>query len=110
MKTITSKRCREICQNWHGGQWSALYQFASSGVYLVANHLKYLRELQECREPEYYLHPGTISKKNDAELKSAIRYFENIGTIKTEWVKHEIYGYLMPVCENSEVEPVLYFV
>lgn len=109
MKTILSKdRAKEICSNWHGGQWSSLYQFASSGVYLVENHLKYLKETQECREPEYYLHPGTISKKDDKELKKLIAFFEYKGQengITTEWHKHSDYGYMIPYItqENEKV-------
>lgn len=28
---ITRERAREIAAQWHGGQWSPLYMFASSG-------------------------------------------------------------------------------
>lgn len=99
MRTITLKRAQEIASLWHGSQWSALYQFASSGVYMSENHLRYLKELQEDREPEYNLRPGTISKKDDAELKMLQRYFIAKGEEKgifTEWHKHTLYGYLIP--------------
>jgi len=105
MKTITKNRCAEICSHWHGGQNSALYQFCSSKVFLPENILHYLKELQECREPEYYLHPGTINKKNDAELKSCQRYFvkeaQNSG-IEIRWYRHSIYGYLIPEVATNE--------
>lgn len=65
------EQIKNVCTHWHGGQWSALYQFASSGTFVPGNILRYLKELQECREPEYNLHPGTISKRDDAVLKSA---------------------------------------
>lgn len=46
MKRIISKeQAIEICSQWHGGQASALYQFASSGVYLPANN--YIAEIRE---------------------------------------------------------------
>ncbi len=114
MKNLISKnRCIEICTSWHGGQWSALYQFLSSGVYMPENHLKYLKELQECREPEYYLHPGTISKKNDAELNSAQRWFIYKGTeigIKTGWIDHPVYGYKIPTTEDQRCKKLLLFI
>ena len=105
MKTISNKRCIEICTDWHGGQWSALYQFASCGLYVAKNHLRYLKELQECREPEFYLYPGTISKKSDNELNSAQRYFEKIGLqqdtpIKNSWITHRTYGYKIPISKD----------
>ncbi len=98
MKT-KKESIRQICTEWHGGQWSALYQFCSSGIYLPENHLRYLKELQECREPEFYLHPGTISKKNDARLQSAQKYFTNEGkkhSIVTDWKNHPVYNWLYP--------------
>jgi hypothetical protein len=112
-RTITIARAREIATDWHGGQWSALYQFASSGVYVVANHLLYLRESQENREPEYYLVPGTISQKNDKELQSLINFFNKLGLAQSEplmvdWVKHSIYGYLMPVCDDKRLNQPKY--
>lgn len=108
---MKNTRAMEICANWHGGQWSALYQFASSGTYLVENHLRYLKELQENREPEFYLIPGTISKKNDSNLKGCIAYFEKQGRINgidTVWEKHPVYGYFIPFLkeDNSRVKPL----
>jgi hypothetical protein len=105
MKNVICKdRAKEICNAWHGGQWSALYQFGSSGIFIPENILKYLKEVQENREPEYNLHPGTISIKADKELKSLIRFFEFKAFeegIKIEWVKHSQYGYLIPyIAEN----------
>ena len=94
------KQVQNVCAAWHGGQWSALYQFASSGIYLPENHLRYLKELQECREPEYYLHPGTISKKDDKTLQAAQNFFlkegRKIGGIVTDWKSHPVYGYQIP--------------
>jgi hypothetical protein len=93
------EQIQKTCAEWHGGQWSALYQFCSSGVYLVENHLRYLKELQECREPEYYLHPGTISKADDKRLQSAQKYFTEQGKkigVVTDWKRHKLYGYEIP--------------
>jgi hypothetical protein len=117
---ISNKRAREISDAWHGGQWSALYQFASSGTYVVENHLKYLKEIQENLEPEYGLHPTTLSKKDEAALNSLKRWFEYKGKengIKTEWEKHKLYGYKIPyVSEDTpdaiagKVEPLKFMV
>lgn len=111
MKTTRIKQVRNTCNSWHSGQWSALYQFGSSGIYMVENHLRYLKELQECREPEYYLHPGTISKANDNKLKSAQNWFIREGKkngINTYWGNHNLYGYKIPFCtgRENEVKPL----
>lgn len=106
MKT-RNEQVRNLCATWHGGQWSALYQFCSSGVYMVENHLRYLKELQECREPEFYLHPGTISKKDDNQLRAAQNYFIQQGAkigINTYWGNHNLYWYKIPFCTGRENE------
>jgi hypothetical protein len=72
---ITKLRAKEICSHWHGGQWSALYQFTSSGVYLIANHRKYLRDIEDCLHPEYNLHLSKLSIKNETELTRLKKYF-----------------------------------
>ena len=43
---ITKEKARQIASNWHGGQWSGLYQFASSGIYVSENHDRYIREVE----------------------------------------------------------------
>jgi len=96
MKAISRARAQEIANYWHGGQWSALYQFTSSGVFMPENSERYLSELWDCLQPEFALHPGELSQKNEKELKSLFRWFAfkctEIG-IKTETKKHELYGY-----------------
>ena len=44
---ISKLKAKEIASDWHGGQWSALYQFASSGIYLPETHKKYLNEIAD---------------------------------------------------------------
>ena len=104
MKRI--KTVRKLCSVWHDGQWSALYQFSSSMVYIPENHLQYLREIQENLEPEYFQYPGTISKKDKFDLLGCIDFFVNEGIkhgLKTDWYKHELYGYLIPyLIENTK--------
>jgi len=45
MSGINVNRAMEIASHWHNGQWSALYQFASSGKILKENYQRYLNEL-----------------------------------------------------------------
>lgn len=105
---ISKDRAREIANNWHGGQNSALYQFASSGTYLPESHLLYLREVQSDMEPEYYANPGVLSKKNERELNSLKKFFEFNGKengIGTRWEKHPQYGYMVPfITEETKVK------
>lgn len=66
--TIISKnRAKEICNNWHGGQWSALYSFGSSKTYLDKKYKEYIAEIKSNK-------PKTL--KDKAELKSLKRFFD----------------------------------
>ncbi len=47
MKIITLKTARSIAADWHGGQWSALYAFASSGTMDAAQEPRCLMEVEE---------------------------------------------------------------
>lgn len=101
---IRINTARNICANWHGGQWSALYSFSSTGIYFLEYALKYLREIEDCLHPEYKLYPGTLTKGQEIELTKLKAFFTNEGK-KTglifEYHKHEIYGYLIPyICDN----------
>jgi hypothetical protein len=44
---LSKDKAREVASDWHGGQWSALYQFASSGEYVPGYQKKYLFEIAE---------------------------------------------------------------
>ena len=108
----------KICSNWHGGQWSAFYQFASTGIYTVENHLRYLQEVEDCLHPEYNLHPSTLNKKDSTNLEGLKQFFILEGQkhgIYTQYATNNQYGYLMPfiagfvpesVCAN--VKPLQY--
>jgi hypothetical protein len=102
------KTAIKLASNWHGGQWSALYQFASSGEYLIENHLRYLREIEDNLHPEYNLHPGTLSKKNESDLNGMKSFFIGMGEkhgIKTEYHDHPIYGFPIPfISEDTPFE------
>ncbi|QEM07895.1 hypothetical protein DIU31_031950 [Mucilaginibacter rubeus] len=45
MRTITLKTAKAIAADWHGGQWSALYAFASGGVLNGAQEPRCLSEI-----------------------------------------------------------------
>lgn len=96
MKTQTAQR---ITSNWHGGQWSALYQFSSSGKIDHTNILRYFQELENCLHPEYALHPGILSKKDSRELNGLKGYFlmeaKKLG-FTIEFKEHSVYGYFIP--------------
>lgn len=62
---ISTKRAKEISSYWHSGQWSHLYQFASSGVYIPQS--AYIQELNKC-VPQ--------CKKDAEELKKLTKYFK----------------------------------
>lgn len=100
----------KISSNWHGGQWSALYQFASSGVYVVENHLRYLQEIESDLHPEYNLHPGKLSKKDEGNLTGLKWFFIRMGEkngIKTGYNKHKLYGYEIPFVYSDTDESIL---
>jgi len=45
-RTIKLDKAKRIASEWHDGQWSALYQFASSGIIVPENYNKYQNEIQ----------------------------------------------------------------
>jgi hypothetical protein len=47
MKNITLQTAKTIAADWHGGQWSALYAFASSGEITAAQEPLCLAEIEE---------------------------------------------------------------
>lgn len=101
MRTITKKRAKEICSLWHDGQYSALYQFASSGIYARENALHYLREIQDSLHPEYLLFQRILTMKEYRELISLQNYFHKIG-LRVKYGKHPVYGYNIPYLEQDE--------
>ncbi len=46
MKTLTEKKARDLAYQWHGGMWSGLYSFASSGK--LTNGVEAIKEVNEC--------------------------------------------------------------
>jgi|688.fasta_scaffold459551_1 hypothetical protein len=66
---ITLNKAKEIASRWHSGQWSAIYQFASSGIITKENYSRYLNEL----EKDLKFADTTKDKK---ELKQLINFIE----------------------------------
>ena len=46
VRSITLQKARNIASSWHGGMFSALYQFASSGIIVKENYSRYLNEIE----------------------------------------------------------------
>lgn len=106
-RLITLERAKQICSHWHGGQWSAYYQFSCTG-YMIENCLHYLKETEDNLHPEYALHPGTLTKKDERELNSLKRYFIACGKsygLDFTYEKNKSYGYMMPkICNDVPQE------
>lgn len=98
MKTIKKETAIKTSSAWHGGQWSPLYQFASSGIFLPEQSKQYLNDIQRCLETEYYLHPVELSKKDRSDLTKLKTYFKEEskkhGITFAEY-RHKIYGYIL---------------
>ena len=105
MKTITQVRAQQIASNWHGGQWSALYQFASSGIIIKENILLYIQECIDClNHQETAPHPYTLPIKQQKELESLINYFkkQQLGVNIIE-SKHSFYGYRIITTDTPHI-------
>jgi hypothetical protein len=105
---IRIETAKKICSSWHGGQWSALYQFASSGVFVPDNALRYVWEImQDLQNQHFAPYPHDLKKGETKELTQLKEYFEglilaNIG-LKVEYIKHSQYGYLYPSLPNYSI-------
>lgn len=98
---ITTKTAQKIAASWHGGQWSALYSFTSTGFFFPEKAISYLWEVMKDLQNEFFAPcPRTLSKSEAKELNSLKEYFE--GEIKRstfleiEYKKHPVYGYSYP--------------
>ncbi len=101
MRKITKDRAQKLCAEWHGGQWSALYSYASTGIYFREYALKYLQEIQqEIERPEYAPVPFGRPQYQQRELLKLKTYFENQG-VQIEWGEHPVYGYQIPYVHES---------
>jgi hypothetical protein len=98
---ITTKTAKKICSSWHGGQWSALYQFASSSHFVCENSILYLWEIMQDLQNEFFAPcPRTLQANEIKELNNLKQYFESeikrATFLEIEYKKHPIYGYLYP--------------
>ena len=109
MRYITEQRAKEICDAWHGGQWSAIYQYASSGIFVRDNALRYVMEVLKDMYPEYWCAWETdVPTKDMRELRSLVRYFIKVARendIPITLEKHPVYGYEFPVT-TANIEPL----
>lgn len=48
MNIISTNKAQMIASYWHDGLHSALYQFASSKVFLNENYERYIAEIERC--------------------------------------------------------------
>lgn len=95
MKTIISKnKAQEICSIWHGGMFTALYQFASSKVYVHENYNRYIDEIKDCE---------AIGKKQVSELNSLSLFFEfrYLEYLKDNKIKTEACSFVLSSMDNS---------
>ena len=104
MKTITQTRAQQIASNWHNGQWSNLYQFASSGIIIKENTLLYIQESIDClNHQETAPRPYTLPVKDRAQLESLINYFKKQGVNVIE-SKHSFYGYRIVTTDTEGIK------
>lgn len=117
-RMISKKSAQTICGHWHGGQWSALYSFASTGRFYPEKTLQYFKEIETCLRPDFALHPGSLSKKQEKELNSLKKFMLNEARANgypVEFEAHKVYGYLIPYLldcvpdqKANNVEQVMY--
>lgn len=107
-RVISEKRALEIAGQWHGGQWSALYSFASSGEMFTQFSLEYINECVNNIQSEYHTSKSVYqSEKDKRELKSLIRFFLKFlqDAVNIEFVIHPNYGYTFPqLSQNNDLE------
>lgn len=76
MKTISLKTAKAIAADWHGGQWTALYAFASSRKAVAAQAPLCLTEIEqnignECTAPKQIVRLKSLKKFFSAHLDTA---------------------------------------
>jgi hypothetical protein len=68
---ISTMTARKIAMDYHGGQWSALYQFGSSGVYIDNFYEMYISEI----DADLARVPSNRKSLADRYLKALKKYF-----------------------------------
>jgi hypothetical protein len=107
MKTISKEQARRIAADWHDGQNSPLYQFASSGVFIASESARYLQAAQRCIDKDgHSVYAKECTKTELLTLGRLKRYFESesakAGHKVTAWEKYPGGYELLPVFDNIE--------
>lgn len=76
---IQPEKAREIAYSWHGGQWSPLYAFASSG--LIENLQALIAEVRECE-------PLAKTKRDADNIRALLRFLQSSNIRKTPSTKY----------------------
>ena len=66
---IRPSTAKKLAYDWHGGQWSALYSYASTGKYFPEDHNKYIKEISKDLDHKGY------TKTQYNELKKLYDFF-----------------------------------
>lgn len=98
---ITNAKARDLAILWRGDESTALHQFATEAYFRGEKSVRYLWEILQHLQNEYFLLcPYTLSGEQRAQLEALQSFFENeiksYTYIKIEYKKHRVYGYLYP--------------
>jgi hypothetical protein len=98
---LQNKTAVKISAAWHGGQWTALYSFASTQQFYGEKSLVYLWEIMQCLQNEHFApYPHELTNVEKNELNSLKEYFEEqirkTTFIEIEYKQHKTYGYSYP--------------
>ena len=98
---ITTAKARDLAGCWHAGEHSALYHFATQGLFQPQKSIRYLWEILQHLQNEYFLKcPRSLTTLQVSQLHSLQLYFENeirsCTSIQVTYKEHPVYGYLYP--------------
>ena len=85
--TITPEKARDLAYSWHGGQYSPLYAFASSG--LVEDEPALRREVQDCLG---FAFAAMHTQKDYDELRQLLTFIR----LRLTYVKGDRYPWRAP--------------
>ena len=110
------KEAANIAMNWHGGQWRAFYQFASSMIFVTENRDDYVKEcnenLESLKEPNFTKEQIEVERVRLTDLKE---FFEKASQAISEdcpctWYELEVFILHYLICalwssnDNSDPE------
>jgi hypothetical protein len=98
---ITDAKAWDLATIWHTGDSSALYQFATQAYFRPEKSVRYLWEILQHLQNEYFLPcPYTLSDEQRSQLQSLQSFFENeirsCTYLVIEYKNHPVYGYQYP--------------